>query len=482
MRARHAALALALLTASGCGDEHLAPLDDARPTLFVRGEDAPLIRERLSREPYATVHAKLVERAAREREAPHATVWDHDAIGRNMETAQASATLAWLHDDQAAADKARALLLALPTNFDSNDTWDVNIRMPRVLMPACAAYDMLAGTPWLPQADAQRIAERITGVTAQFFERYLENPVTRQLVLGFSQNNHPIRTATAIGTVAITFADHPSAARWANWAVSELDYLLGPKGRYLQPDGGVSEGPFYYGFAYAPAVAFLIAMERAVDPERRFVRDCRNRQDVEPWIGHGCLEGEPFRFDNPLYQQRFHATVDWSIAMRLPSGWRAPLADGNMVPLNGGALLSSFGGGGHTRWDWENSGDAELPLTSGLDLIGQHLFDFDDTVAAEEPPWRNRFLLDAGAAVFRSDWGEDARWLMLVAERGHARRTLHDHVDGTSFTLAAYGDYLLVDPGRQPQRRADRWPGRTRQGAARRLRRHRCTADPHSRR
>jgi len=49
--------------------------------------------------------------------------------------------------------------------------------------------------------------------------------------------------------------------------------------------------------------------------------------------------------------------------------------------------------------------------------------------------------------VFRSGWDEDARWLLLVAENGPAHKTLHDHVDGTSFTLAAYGEYLLLDPG-----------------------------------
>jgi len=86
-------------------------------------------------------------------------------------------------------------------------------------------------------------------------------------------------------------------------------------------------------------------------------------------------------------------------------------------------------------------------MTRGYDLRPYHLIYFDDAVAAEPPPWRNGFFADAGNAVFRSGWDADARWLLLVAEHSAARKTLHDHVDGTSFTLAAYGDYLLVDPG-----------------------------------
>ena len=37
--------------------------------------------------------------------------------------------------------------------------------------------------------------------------------------------------------------------------------------------------------------------------------------------------------------------------------------------------------------------------------------------------------------------------MLLVAEHHSARKTLHDHVDGLSFSLAAYGEYLIIDTG-----------------------------------
>jgi hypothetical protein len=189
-------------------------------------------------------------------------------------------------------------------------------------------------------------------------------------------------------------------------------------------------------------------MDNAVEPTHSFAHDCRNRQEADPWLVTDCPEGEAFVYANPLYDDRFHATVDWSINLRLPIGWRAPLADANFNGLNGGALLTSYAGGGQTRWDFDNTPEArERSMTWGMDLTAHHYAYLDDSVMPTEPDWLNRFLPEAGNAVFRSGWDEDARWLLLVAESGPARKTLHDHVDGTSFTLAAYGEYLLLDPG-----------------------------------
>jgi hypothetical protein len=405
------------------------------------------IAARVDREPYAEIFDLVRERAARDVETPDPNVWDHDVIGRNNETAQANALLAWLFDDEAAATKAREILLSMPTDFSTNTTWDVNIRMPHPLMSFCYAWDLLRATPWFSDADASAARDRVLTVTDQFFEQFVGSVGVRQIVLGVSQNNHPIRTASAIGMVALTFPNHPRSAEWANWAVSEVAYLFGPDGRYVQADGGVSEGPFYYAFAYGPAIAFFIALHNTIDPARTFGRDCRNRQAGDPWLATDCVDGEPFTFDNPLFDERFHATVDWSINLRLPNGWRAPLSDANFGAHNGSAILTSFGGAPHTRWDFDTSPDRAAAMSWGMDLLSHHLIYLDDSIAAAPPPWTNRFMPDAGNAVFRSGWDADARWLLLVAQHGSARKTLHDHVDGTSFSLAAYGEYLLLDPG-----------------------------------
>ncbi len=444
------ALSLGCAGCSGDSDETVpAPPTEQRtyPSMLVAADRKDEILSRLLREPYQTIYATIQERAAKSYEEPDPDIWDHSTIGHNNTTAQANAFIGWLQDDEAAANKARDFLLRMPTDFETNQTWDVNIRMPHVLMTYAYGWDLLKATPWFSDADAADAAERVTTVTDKFFDKYLENSALRQLVLGESQNNHPIRTASAIGLVGLTFGDHPQASTWTNWAISELSYLFSVEGCYVQSDGGISEGPFYYGFAFGPAIATFITMDVAIDPQRQFARDCRNRQAKDPWNVDDCVDGELFTFDNPLHTELFHHTVDWSINLRLPSGWRAILGDAYLSVPNGGALLTGFDGGGHTRWDWEQTKLDSWPMTWGMDLTAHHLIYFDDSVAATEPSWRNRFLPAAGNAVFRSGWDEDARWLLLLGEEGSARKTLHDHVDGTSFSLAAYGDYLLIDPG-----------------------------------
>jgi hypothetical protein len=419
------------------------------PSMAVRHEHKQLILSRIDRDPYNSLLEKVRERASREyREEQSPDVWDFRAHGENGETAAACAFLSWLEDDRAAAEKARDFFFRLTTHFETNDQWDVNIRMPHVLLGYTDAWDLLMATDYFPEAEAAEAAYKLTESTGKFYEMYVLDETMRELALGYSQNNHPIRTASAIGYPAIRFGDHPDAGKWLNWAASELGYLWGETGHYVQPDGGISEGPHYYRFALAPTIAFYIALENALEPEHVFRRDCINRRNVDPWLDHGCVEREPFTVEEiPIRTEWFQNTVAWSISIRLPDGYRPPLADAVFTPLNGGALLCGFGAPGYFRWDWENAAWGPLETTNSGDLTIHHLAYFDDSVEAEPPPFTTRLMPDAGNAVFRSDWTPEALWMLLVAEHHSARKTLHDHVDGLSFTLAAYGEYLLIDTG-----------------------------------
>lgn len=452
LRLGFAALVVATGFVPACGGEggdgDPAPVQVVYPRLLARPEHRDLILGRIDREPYKAIFEQVraqAERPYEEDEDPDH--WDHRANGHNAETAQANALLAWLFEDAAAADKARSFFQRLETDWWTNGVADVNIRMPHSLMGYTNAWDLLMATPYFPASEAEAAKAKITDINQQFYERFLENAIIRSLWLTPAQNNHPIRTACAIGYVAMAFPDHPDADKWANWAFSELDYLWSPSGQYVQPDGGVSEGPFYFGFAWGVSAAFFIAADNLYDEPPVFRRDCVNRLDIEPWAGHGCVDGEPFTFHNPLHDELFSKSVEWSISLRLPWGSRPPLGDAYFNPFNGNAMLSSFGQGGMHRWDWESNRDRPYEMGHGADLRTHHLIYFDDAVAAEEPPWTTRFLPDAGNAIFRSGWDEDARWLLLVGEHGAVRKTLHDHVDGTSLSLAAYGEYLLVDSG-----------------------------------
>lgn len=436
------------------GKDEPSPEDSARPLthphLLLTEDRRAATLARLDAEPWATIWGKLEACAAAPLREPTPGDWDSGAHGANAAVAECAATIAYLSDDpaeaEAAAQLSRAAMQRFDDNFEDNADWDVNIRMPGPLIGYASAHDLLLAAGRLPEDEALALETKLINVTTMFWDEYLEEDVMRQITLGVSQNNHPIRTASAVGVVALAFPDAPDAEEWINWSVSELSYLWGPTGQYVQSDGGVSEGPFYYGFGLSAAVAFFIAAHNSLGDDVVFERDCRNRQDIDPWIGHGCVEGEPFTFENPLFDPQFHAAVDWSITLRLPSGLRAPKEDGYFNPLNGGALLTGFGGGAHTRWDWENVTERPMEMSHGQNLIPHHLIYVSDE-APTEPPFTTRLMPVAGEAVFRSGWDTDARFVSFIAESGSARKTLHDHVDSTSFSLAAYGEYLLVDPG-----------------------------------
>lgn len=423
------------------------PAAPAYPSMMVTPDHKPLILSRLDREPYITILAEVEAQADEDYEPHDPDAWSASIHGRNAERAQANAFLAWLFDDEARGDKAVEGFGYLTDDWDTNTTWDINIRMPHSLMGYVNALDLMRATPWLPAEADDALRRTLLSINGQFFDHFVADDGIRSLVLGPAQNNHPIRTAAAIGYVALAFRDHVESPAWASWAFSELDHLWGSDGKYVQADGAVSEGPFYYGFAWGVSTAIFIAVHNLGGVPVDLVRDCRNRNDVDPWAPIDCTDGEPFTFTNPLGTDLYEAAVDWSLGISLPWGSRPPLADAYFNPFNGAALLSSFGGDGRYAWDWLGNRDRPLEMHHGCDLVAHHLAYYDDTLTPEPPPETHRVWEDGGNAVLRSSWDQDALWVLLLGESGAARKTLHDHVDGTSLSLAAYGEYLLVDPG-----------------------------------
>ena len=445
---------LLLLLLVGCVSVDPAPMPEPtpgpyepfHPHLVVTPDQRDVVLSRLDREPYSSILAELTAQADREIRSAE-VAWNASEQNSNAQSASANAFLAWLHTDDARARRSLDFLAAIRTDFENRDDWDINIRMPYCLMGWTDAWDLLSATGLASQDELDAAAEDVVSVAHQFYSAYVLDEGTRTLMLGPAQNNHPIRTAMAIGYVGLGFWDHPLSASMRDWAFSELDYLWGAGGQYQFDDGSVSEGPFYSAFAWTPSLAIFLAAENS-GRSLELRRSCLNRNDADPWTGHGCIEGEPFTFANPLRTPRFVAFADWSMGLRLPWGERPPREDSRFNSPNGFALLTSLTeDGGRYRWDWEQNRDHPRRSTSALDTKILHLAWFDDAVPAEEPPFESRVLPVAGEAVFRSSWDEDAVWGMLMAEHGSARKTLHDHVDALSFQVAAYGEYLLMDTG-----------------------------------
>ncbi len=417
------------------------------PSLILLPEDKPRILERIEREPFASILAGIEETAARDHVDLPPDTFDSDEQ-RNGETALAAAFLAWLLDDATWAAKARDFMTQLSDNYWSHEDHDLNIRMPAVAMGYTFALDLLQGAEEISSDEAAALEAKLTTLMEGFFEEYLLTDIRRLMSIQYTQNNHPIRTALSLATVALAFPDHPDAPTWASWALSELDYLWGPTGHYVGQEGGVSEGSLYYRFAYAPSLAFSLAWRNRVGEPRRFPKSCLNRVDEFHWADHGCVEGEPFDFVNLIDQERFQLTTDWFFSLRMPDGHRPPIEDASPKRDNGAAIMAGILDRGDLLWDWEND---ERNMGGGWDLSIQHLAYLpeagDLTTPVEPPAWRHRVMPAVGHAVLRSGWGPDDLWALLIAEHGDSRLTVHDHVDSGSIQLFAYGEYLLMDTG-----------------------------------
>ena len=418
------------------------------PFLYLTADRKSVILENIQSEPMASIYAAVQERASTELVDIDTKDWDAKDHGDNAEIAAMNSFLAWLNNDEEAAERALEAMDRLESNWDDHTAWwGINIRMPGPLIHYTAAWDFLMGTDFLPEEDATLLESKLTDVTQQFYAEYVLDDSKRELALTVTQNNHPIRTAAAIGIVGLAFGDHPDATAWLNWAVSELDYLLGPDGQYIQPDGAVSEGPFYFNYGFAPSIAFFIALENRQSEQQIYNRNCINRAEVDPWIGHDCIDDEEFTFSNPMQNALFHSVMDWSLSLRLPNGNRAPIADSPLRNQNGPAIFPYFGAEDYLYWDWASNPSDPYKVKGGFELFIQHLAYVEPMDSFGPPQWKNRFFVDGGMATFRSGWDQDDRVLILMGENGSARKTVHDHTDGTSFIMAAYGELLLTDTG-----------------------------------
>jgi hypothetical protein len=420
----------------------LPPRPDYAPSLLVKPEDKVVILERIEREPWSGILQQIKDRAGRAHVDLPPDTFD-SAEQTNGETAQAAAFLAWLQDDAEMGAKAREFLQKLSDNYASHQDGDINIRLPSIAMGYTYALDLLIGAQMIPENEAKEAEDKLTTIIGAFYDDYILNSITR-IFIYLTQNNHPIRTACSIAMVAMAFPEHPRAAEWANWAFYELDYLWGPTGQYVQADGGVSEGSLYYRFAFAPSLSLFLAYNNRVGEPRIFEKNCINRQDHEPWAGHGCIDGEPFVFESPIFEDRFQLSVDWFMTLRMPDSRRPPMEDSDPKESNGGAIMALFMDRPDLIWDWKDGG---YNMDGGYDLRIQHLAYAPEWFEAEPPAWTHRVMPDAGQAVLRSGWGNDDLWMMMTSEHGSARMTVHDHIDGNSFTMSAYGDYLLIDTG-----------------------------------
>ena len=398
---------------------------EAHPSLLFTAADLPTLRERIEREPYAAWWRTVRERAA----SVPATIPDERSKVRYAK----SAAFAWLMTgDETHARQAVDLLLDVRFPPRGGDLGEPH-HEGEVVAQYAVAYDMIHE---YAAADTAQLRE-IRTILAEEAQRIHEGIVVREINLGLVTleirlhdtpdprnplrpllNNWHVRAYGGLGLAAMVLADYAgegnSPQEWSDHAFDLVTRALWHQ--IDDEDGGFAEGPFYSRYAADVYLPWMYALRR--------------------------LTGVDLFADPQI--EKMHR---WSLNLRLPSGRRPNIDDGHLDDWYGHYLSAVYEDGGVHRWDWEQNENG--PYTRGFSEMDAIAI-YDDTVEARAPDHGPTvFMPGAGDAVFRSDWGADATYLLLRAEHGTARREgfSHEHPDETSFLLYAGGEMLALDAG-----------------------------------
>ena len=384
------------------------------PSLLYTEADISLLQERIQREPYASWWQILLDRAASPLKA--------DANDRAK--ARLAKTLAFVYamggGDESHARVATQLLLEVVFPPRGGNMGEPHLEGDVVALYA-TAYDMLH--PFLV-ADPEALAE-IRGILAEEAHRLYRGIKVDLGILEYRLHDTPhldnwhLRVYGGLGLAAWALSGHEGyggsgPADWAGRAFEvvtrTLDYQIEGE------DGGFAEGPFYARYAADLYLPYLLALRR--------------------------ISGIDLFADPKV--RRLHR---WMVNLRLPNGRRPNIEDGHIDDFYGHYLAAVDALGGVHRWDWEhNESGLYVREFAEMDAIAF----YDDQISARPPDWGPTvFMPGAGDAVMRSDWTEDATYMLLRGEHGRVRAhgLGHEHPDETSFILYAGGEMLAVDAG-----------------------------------
>jgi hypothetical protein len=412
-----------------------------RPRLMFGPEDLEPIRERLGREPYATLMQRVRARALRSYEAEIPPEYDFARETRNGNIAKAAAFVAWVDADADMAEKTAGILEVLATEFG---LWDMeliddDIHISEAILVLCQAFDTLAGTNLLDPERVAAIEERLGAMVANFYADYVDMLALFSFI---AMNNHHTKTASAIGIAGMTLNQREDALKWFSYGHTEVAGTL--LGWMTDEYGVVGEGPYYGMYSAANHLPFMLAFNRLDGQNGWFAK---RRFCVS---GPDCLWRSMYvtnHLDNPILIEMH----DWYIKMRMPNGRFAPLDDSfwraSLVGLTAGIYQDRI-----YAWDWLENPSYPMHTNWIIELDVDFIAAWDDTVNAAPPGLlfgRHFYMPESGLAIYRSGWDEDDSFAMMVAENGKTRVTGagHEHIENLSVTLFARGKYLLIDPG-----------------------------------
>ncbi|HEY9160886.1 MAG TPA: heparinase II/III family protein [Desulfomonilia bacterium] len=407
------------------------------PRTIYKADQLDDIKARLGRFPYNELYSRVLFQADRT-PAPPAEKFDPPTQFDNANIAKSAAFVFVVSGNDEYRQKAIEILKTVPQKFDTLtfELFDRDINIAEALMCYAQALDMLLGADAVNQADRNVIEDRLGNITDKFFNNWAE------LICGayeFARNNHHTKMASAFGMIAIVLNNHPMAKVWIDYAMNEVETDLDS---LVTADGGYAEGPNYWTYSASNVLPFAWAYHLF------------NNGQTETFTDRPCYlsglgqNGKSVAVKDFFSDWKIRALSEWMIKVRQPDGFTPPVDDSNLSGYYN-AIIGQVYRDGVFTWDWLTS-SAYINSQSCADLSVDMICIYDDSITPGEPSWQPSMMMkEAGNAVMRSGWGADDTYVMFLAENGRARTNGygHEHPDGLSFILYAFGKSLAIDSG-----------------------------------
>lgn len=403
---------------------------DHWPRTVLESESIQLVRDRVLTEPYTSFYSRILVKSE--------TDYDSFSDQRDKSEICRSAAFRFLIDsDSLYAQKALDYLLTAQREPADGylETYDNIIWDSETLTSICTAYDFLKGNNYDFGTEETTIRDNIKEIAGGLYEDIMDHYLIHMVwEAGGKKTNFGVKLASALGIAAIVLNNESSTNEFyqpLNWINYSMNLLHDHFYQYLVDDnGGWAEGQHYQKFITFNLIPFIFAQANFIDGATETYGDLT----LPPWLD----------------DEQFKKSQEIGIALRMPDGTRPNFDDSFNNPHYINGIFSQYYDNDIFAWDYLNAPlSCNTYVSPGyLDIEMICLFD-DSYSGTTTPDYLTRFLPEAGQAVFRNDWSEEAVYMCLLGEHGIARTggRAHEHPDNTSFILFAYGELLAMDSG-----------------------------------
>ena len=267
---------------------------------------------------------------------------------------------------------------------------------------------------YLSSAEVSLVEQRISNLTSDLRENY-------RILRATEQNNHSLRTASAIGIGGLYFNKQ-------DWIDIGLDVfssfsLTEAPWTYQTSHGGYAEGMNYFTYAIDLLMPFM-----------NYYEELKNQYSLSSSF-------------------RVRRVFEWSLHSTMPDGLRPPIDNGNVSPdPSSGYLFNHPNYPAYIQqsmeWDYQKN-LFQYPSLHQVILLFKNMKLSRSLSLTPHSSYGSYFNPIQGTAFLRSGTTLSDDYLMIIGENGVARSHggAHESVDNGAYLFWSGGDAITTQPG-----------------------------------